>query len=290
MPRGDRILGRTNAVGDGMDDDMVVQRRAQRRTLLAGAALMSMGPAVAFANDATATRTSAREAPSEVVELRQYTIRGGRRDRFIDLFATTFVAPQEALGIRVLGWFRDLDDPDRFVWIRGFESMTRRAAGLAAFYGGDVWKAHRDEANAMIVDSDNVLLLQPLPGSQGLDAGAFRPSKSAAPTLVAAIHYLAPKGSAEFMDFFEAHMAARIELDGGRLVARLRSSDEPNNFPRLPVRTDGSVFVWIAAFQDDRGRLAFERRCASDTGWRDGASDAVLPALMRKPEMLRLQA
>ena len=67
--------------------------------------------------------------------------------RVIELFERKFIEPQEALGMRIVGTFRDLDDPDRFVWMRGFESMAARAAALSAFYGGPVWKAHRDAAN-----------------------------------------------------------------------------------------------------------------------------------------------
>ena len=61
----------------------------------------------------------------------------------------------------MLGQFRDLDDADRFVWLRGFESMAARPAALGAFYDGPVWKAHREAANATMIDSDDVLLLQP---------------------------------------------------------------------------------------------------------------------------------
>jgi hypothetical protein len=58
-----------------------------------------------------------------VVELRQYTLRPGQRDVLIDLFDQEFVESQEADGMAIVGQFRDLDDPDRFTWIRGFASM-----------------------------------------------------------------------------------------------------------------------------------------------------------------------
>jgi len=96
-----------------------------------------------------------------IVELRQYTLHPGMRDGLIDLFDREFVESQEALGIRVIGQFRDLDDPQRFVWLRGFRDMPTRAEALGAFYGGPIWKAHREAANATMIDSDNVLLLRP---------------------------------------------------------------------------------------------------------------------------------
>ncbi|MES2581520.1 MAG: NIPSNAP family protein [Pseudomonadota bacterium] len=94
-----------------------------------------------------------------VIELRQYTLHPGQRDVLIDLFERAFVAPQEALGLRVVGTFRDLDDADRFVWLRGFADQAMRPKALAAFYDGPVWARHRAAANATMVDSDNVLLL-----------------------------------------------------------------------------------------------------------------------------------
>ncbi len=65
-----------------------------------------------------------------MLELRQYTLRPGRRDDLIELFERELVRPQEAVGMRVLGTFRDLDDSDRFVWLRGFADMTSRRSGL----------------------------------------------------------------------------------------------------------------------------------------------------------------
>jgi len=64
-----------------------------------------------------------------VVELRQYTLRPGQRDVLIDLFDREFVESQEADGMAIVGQFRDLDDPDRFTWIRGFASMPRPGPG-----------------------------------------------------------------------------------------------------------------------------------------------------------------
>ena len=92
-----------------------------------------------------------------VVELRQYTLHPGKRNVLIDLFDREFVEPQEALGMKVIGQFRDLERPDRFVWLRGFSDMPSRKQALTDFYGGPVWKANREAANATMIDSDNVL-------------------------------------------------------------------------------------------------------------------------------------
>src|SRR5262249_31085792 len=96
-----------------------------------------------------------------VVELRQYTLRPQHRDVLINLFDRHFVEAQEAVGMTVIGQFRDRGNPDRFVWLRGFHDMESRHKALEAFYGGPVWAAHRAVANDTMLDSDNVRLLKP---------------------------------------------------------------------------------------------------------------------------------
>jgi hypothetical protein len=71
---------------------------------------------------------------SAVIELRQYTMKPGRRDDLIAMFEERFIETQEAQGIHVLGQFRDRDRPNYFVWMRGFADMPARAAGLDGFY------------------------------------------------------------------------------------------------------------------------------------------------------------
>src|SRR5579885_1129269 len=103
-----------------------------------------------------------------VLELRQYTLRPGRRDELIELFERQFIETQEALGISVIGLFRDARRPDRFVWIRGFPDMKFRRKSLEAFYDGPYWERYSEAANATMLDSGNVLLLRPAPDSPPL--------------------------------------------------------------------------------------------------------------------------
>jgi hypothetical protein len=114
-----------------------------------------------------------------VVELRRYTLKPGARETLVVLFDREFLESQEALGMQILGTFRDLDDPEQFVWLRGFADLVSRAPALHAFYSGDVWKAHGDAANATMVDVDNVLLLRPAAGGPHLQLDPSRGRRSA---------------------------------------------------------------------------------------------------------------
>ena len=245
-----------------------------RRLFLAGAAAIAAGPS--FASDA---------ALPGVAELRQYTLKGGMRPDFTRLFERYFIDSQQAVGAQVLGIFRDLDDPDRFVWLRGFTDMDARKAALEAFYYGPIWRAHRAEANARIVDSDNVLLLHPIEGTAML----ARPPRASHPGVIRiAVHSLRGVDPAAFATFFEAKMRPLVRAAGGAVLATLATENSPNNFPRLPLREHDPVFLWLARFTDEAAERAFTRKLAQASGWRDGIADALLPALMRKPEILRL--
>ena len=110
-----------------------------------------------------------------IVELRRYALRPGARETLIELFDREFVESQEEVGMRVLGQFRDLDDPDAFVWLRGFGDMGTRKRALEAFYGGPAWKHHASAANATMVDVGNVLLLRPVWASSSTATAGLRP-------------------------------------------------------------------------------------------------------------------
>lgn len=222
-----------------------------------------------------------------IIELRQYSLHRGQRQTLIDLFDREFVETQEAEGMSVIGQFSDLDDPDRFVWLRGFDSMEARKMALSAFYGGPIWKAHRAAANATMIDSDNVLLLRPV--GEGFDLTArSRDAPGNHGMLVAEIHYLDAGSVASFIDFFQRCMAPAIAAAGASVLAMLTTETSANSFPALPVREGEHVFVWFARFADVKEHGRYLARAREENSWRESAPRDVLRQLMRRPERLRL--
>lgn len=188
----------------------------------------------------------------QVLELRRYTLHPGRREALIDLFDTHFVEPQEAQGMVVAGQFRDLDAPDRFVWLRGFADMATRADSLAGFYGGPVWQRHRQTANATMVDSDDVLLLRPAWPGAGLPLAGLRRAAGAvrmAPPQPVRIRLYPLRGpaSAELLALCRDASQPSREAGSDALTGWYVTEPAANNFPRLPVRQDLQVLVWVSS-------------------------------------------
>jgi len=173
-----------------------------------------------------------------IYELRQYTLRPGCRERLVDLFEREFVESQESLGAIVVGHFRDLDRPDMFVWVRGFADMEVRRRALTEFYDGPVWLAHRETANATMVDSDDVLLLHGDP----LDLPRVE-VEAVASTVVALI---APPGPGP-----AAALERIAATPGVRRIGTVRTEHSANNFPRLPIREGEDVVVSFVAYDGD---------------------------------------
>ena len=230
-------------------------------------------------------------AACSVVELRQYTLHPGRRDALIELFEREFVESQEACGMRLIGQFRDLDASERFVWLRGFADMDSRARALAAFYDGPVWRAHRDAANATMVDSDDVLLLRPAAAASAFALHGERTPMGVAPPpgglIVATVYALDGPVDVDFLDFFARQLQPAFTAAGARIVASFVTESATNTFPRLPVREGEHVFEWFARFADAAAHERYRAALVAQPGWR-----ALAVALGRKlqgpPQVLRL--
>jgi hypothetical protein len=222
-----------------------------------------------------------------------YTLHPGRRDELIRLFEREFIETQEAVGIQLLGQFYDLDDPNRFIWLRGFHDMAARAEALHAFYSGPIWKAHRDAANATMIDSDNVLLLRLPHGACGFPLKtAKRPplgSRTELKGFVAAtIYYFDAPVDSEFISYFENTIKPLLVEAGASILAHFVTEDSPNTFPQLPVREGECALLWFAGFSDQEAYKAHLGRLRESERWRDEVESFLKKHLQGKPEVLRL--
>ncbi|WP_037309557.1 NIPSNAP family protein [Amycolatopsis orientalis] len=183
-----------------------------------------------------------------VVELRRYTLHPGRRDELIELFEREFVETQEACGMRLFGQFREVGEPDKFVWLRGFRDMETRRAALESFYFGPVWREHGPAANETMIDASDVLLLRP--------SGPGFPAPDGAPDSRVLVTICHPTGPVkEFSEYFADTVAPALRESGVETFGHFETEPAENTFPRLPVREDETVFVWFAKAAEEHREL-----------------------------------
>src|SRR5215469_15839963 len=75
-----------------------------------------------------------------VIEMRTYKLKAGYRERFLEIFRTKSVPAHTEIGMKILGPFLSLEDPDTFFFMRGFPDRESRESMKARFYEGELWK------------------------------------------------------------------------------------------------------------------------------------------------------
>src|SRR5882724_3738400 len=190
----------------------------------------------------------------QVFEFRRYTIKAGEREHFAQYFESYFPEAFQQLGAIAAGSFFERRNQFGFTWIRGFHTIEDRAVANAAFYYGPVWKEHKATLNNLMTDSDNVLLLRPLSPERGITVlPAVDPvleAKGAQGIVVAQIFAVKANSVDTFAQDAEATFAG-YRAAGVREAGVLVTLDVPNNFPQLPIRTDGPYLVWLGIIKND---------------------------------------
>lgn len=258
---------------------------ALQAALLAVGVALAVGKRVAGAEE-TAMETVQHLGSFEVIELRRYTIKPGGREDFARYFESYFPEAFEQLGAIAFGQFLERARSDHFTWLRGFHDLDARARVNGEFYYGPLWKEHKARLNALIDDSDDVLLLRPLRPDTGVTVlpavDVVRERDGAKGAVVAQIFRLQPGATDAFLaraePAFETYRQA-----GARPAGLLITLDVPNNFPQLPVRTDGPYVVWLGLFPDGAAvegmfadRAAAFAKVLAATGWLRAAPELVV--------------
>lgn len=75
-----------------------------------------------------------------IVEMRTYKTKPGKRAEFLEIFRSRSVPAHAEIGMKILGPFLSVEDPDVFFFMRGFPDFDSREPMKAQFYEGELWK------------------------------------------------------------------------------------------------------------------------------------------------------
>jgi hypothetical protein len=95
-----------------------------------------------------------------IVEVRSYRIKPGHRAEFIQFFEKRCVPALRSHGMRVVGPFLDLENPNKFVWLRMFPSLEERERMKSDFYEGEIWKNELESIAMPLLESYDVILCE----------------------------------------------------------------------------------------------------------------------------------
>ena len=73
-------------------------------------------------------------------ELRQYRVRPGQRERWVQLMEEEIIPFQISQGMVVIGSFVGEQEEDLYVWMRRFESEQQREELYTRVYESDFWR------------------------------------------------------------------------------------------------------------------------------------------------------
>ena len=184
----------------------------------------------------------------KVLELRNYILKPGKRDDFINYFEKHFITSQNILGGYVLGQFRTKNADNRFLWFRGFNDMSSRSTYLPEFYRKSlVWQKFKAGANALIDDNDDVHLLKPL-NDTGINTNSFAKHKG----IVVIDYYTANAGQLDqLISLYQNKYASYLQSAGVNNSSLWVSELTPNDYPSLPVIQDKNLLVVITFYKDE---------------------------------------
>lgn len=95
-----------------------------------------------------------------IVEVRKYTIKTGLRAKFIEFFETRSVPAMLEVGMEIAGPLLDVENPDVFLFLRGFPSIEERDRMKKEFYEGKLWVNELEAIAMPMLEKYEVILTE----------------------------------------------------------------------------------------------------------------------------------
>jgi hypothetical protein len=93
-------------------------------------------------------------------EMRTYNTKPGKHAEFVEIFRSKSIPAPTEIGMKILGPFLSTEDPDTFVFMRGFPDRASREPMKAKFYEGDLSKSELENTLLPMLESYEVVLVE----------------------------------------------------------------------------------------------------------------------------------
>jgi len=94
-----------------------------------------------------------------IIEMRTYKLKPGARDRFLAIFRTKSMPAHAEIGMKILGPWLSIEDPDTFFFMRGFPDLESREPMKTKFYEGRLWKEELEQVLMPLIERYDVVLV-----------------------------------------------------------------------------------------------------------------------------------
>jgi hypothetical protein len=94
-----------------------------------------------------------------IIEMRTYKTKPGRRSEFLAIFRSKSIPAHAEIGMKILGPFLSVEDPETFFFMRGFPDVASREPMKARFYEGELWKRELENILLPMLDRYEVVLV-----------------------------------------------------------------------------------------------------------------------------------
>lgn len=95
-----------------------------------------------------------------IVEMRTYRTKPGCRSKFLEIFRSKSMPAHAEIGMKILGPFLSIEDPDIFFFMRGFPDRDSREPMKAKLYEGELWKQELENVLMPMLEKYEVVLVK----------------------------------------------------------------------------------------------------------------------------------
>jgi hypothetical protein len=95
-----------------------------------------------------------------IVEMRTYKTKPGKRTQFLEVFCSQSVPAHTEIGMKILGPFPSIEDPDTFFFMRGFPDRESREPLKSKFYGSKLWKQELENILMPMLEKYDVVVVE----------------------------------------------------------------------------------------------------------------------------------